>query len=95
MIAQRTRPTIEPLTVDDVLAGTISDYHDNVQSVRRDGSCYSWRTNGRLQRWVTRPRDFRQPVKYGMYQYGAITPDNVGSYHDGAKCDAARRAPIG
>jgi len=43
-----------------------------------DGSPMSYRQNGKIQFWKTRPDDFRIPVKRGLYEYGAVTPDNMG-----------------
>ena len=36
-----------------------------------------WRMNGKCQTWKTRPAEFRQPVKFGLYSYGAITHENA------------------
>ena len=30
------------------------------------------RVTGKVKTWVTRPVDFRIPVKYGMYEYGYV-----------------------
>ena len=35
------------------------------------------RANGKCQTWKTRPNDFKLPVKYGLYQYFYITPENA------------------
>lgn len=35
------------------------------------------RVNGKCQVWITRPKDFRLPVKQGLYIYGAIDQDNA------------------
>lgn len=42
-----------------------------------DGSPMTYRQNGKIQFWKTRPEDFRIPVKRGLYEYGAITPSNM------------------
>lgn len=34
-----------------------------------------WRRNGATKTWVTRPDEFRVPVKHGMYAYGYIEHD--------------------
>ncbi len=36
----------------------------------------NWRINGEIQTWVTRPNDFRVPLKHGLYQYGELTHEN-------------------
>lgn len=35
--------------------------------------CAIYRRNGMTQTWITRPNDFRVPVKFGMYTYNNIT----------------------
>lgn len=79
------RKTAVPLTVDDVIHGDIEYFHDSIY-VNADGICQVWRRNGKIQLWKTRPTQFRQPVKHGMYQYHQITHNNVSEFHDGARC---------
>ena len=38
------------------------------------------RANGKCQTWKTRPNDFKLPVKYGLYQYFYITPENAAEW---------------
>jgi len=38
------------------------------------------RLNGKLKTWVKSPDDFQQPVKYGLYDYFYITPENADSW---------------
>lgn len=45
-----------------------------------------WRRNGRTQTWKTRPNEFRVPIKYGMYDYSAITESNAGDFHVARHC---------
>jgi hypothetical protein len=42
-----------------------------------DGTPQEYRQNGAIKLWKTRPDDFRIPVKRGLYEYAAITPDNA------------------
>lgn len=44
------------------------------------------RRSGRTQTWKTRPNDFRLPVKFGMYQSGAITNLNADNFHTLEDC---------
>jgi len=37
----------------------------------------NWRRNGATKTWVTRPKDFRVPVKYGNYQHGYVTAQHA------------------
>jgi hypothetical protein len=87
LLAERSelRKEAIPLTVDDVLNGDIEYFHDNFNTTV-DGICAVWRRNGKMQTWKTRPQNFRQPVKHGLYQYHAITHLNVSEFHDGARC---------
>lgn len=41
-----------------------------------DGSPLRCRVNGKCKTWVTRPTDFRLPVKYGMYDCFYIDSNN-------------------
>lgn len=38
------------------------------------------RATGKCQTWVTRPDDFKLPVKYGLRQSFYITPANAGEW---------------
>lgn len=42
----------------------------------RDKTPVRARLNGKLKLWVTRPNEFRQPMKHGMYTYFCITQVN-------------------
>ena len=46
----------------------------------------NWRRNGVTQTWVTRPNDFRVPVKYGLKCYSQITQENMAKFHTVATC---------
>lgn len=46
------------------------------------------RPSGKCQTWKTRPNEFRLPVKYGLYENGAITHENAGSFHLADECPA-------
>lgn len=45
-----------------------------------------WRRNGRTQTWVTRPNEFRIPVKFGLRSYSQITEVTPG-IHAASACD--------
>ncbi len=45
-----------------------------------------WRRNGQTQTWVTRPNDFRVPIKYGLKGYGEITRSNAHEVHAAEDC---------
>lgn len=42
-----------------------------------DGSAMRVRSSGKCQTWVTRPEEFKLPVKYGLYESGYITHANA------------------
>ncbi len=44
------------------------------------------RPNGKCQTWKTRPEEFRLPIKYGLYGYGAITHLNCEHFHLASDC---------
>ena len=41
----------------------------------------NWRRSGRTKVWPTRPKDFRVPVKYGLYQSGYVTAQHAQEWH--------------
>lgn len=49
-------------------------YH--VAERNADGSPRRYRPNGKMQVWKTRPKEFRLPIKYGMYGYHQLTDGN-------------------
>jgi hypothetical protein len=49
-----------------------------------DGTPVRCRANGRCKVWVTRPNDYRLPVKHGMYNCFYITPDNASEWRAAA-----------
>lgn len=65
------------ITKDEALVE--DNFHTN--SKRPDGTCYNWRRNGQTKVWKTKPSTFRIPVKYGLYNYGYITPSNAHEFH--------------
>jgi hypothetical protein len=58
-----------PATREDVDNPGIHEFYD--------ASGCRWRRNGALKLWKTRPTEFRQPVKYGLYGFGYITHSNL------------------
>lgn len=46
------------------------------------------RVNGKCQTWVTRPGDFRLPVKHGLYESGEVTQANAAHFHRPEDCPA-------
>ena len=48
------------------------------------------RRSGRTQTWVTRPADFRVPVKYGLYESGEVTHTNATQWHAASACPLNR-----
>jgi hypothetical protein len=49
-------------------------------------SVENWRTNGQLKTWVTRPNEFRQPIKHGLRHYGYLDHTNVNQFHPADAC---------
>ena len=50
---------------------------EHITKKNADGTPLRCRANGQLKTWKTREEDFKLPVKYGMYEYFYITPDNA------------------
>ncbi len=53
--------------------------------------CLNWWRNGKTQTWKSAPRlnEFRIPVKYGLYSYGAINHNNADEFHLASECPHA------
>jgi hypothetical protein len=58
-------------------------FHENHEV---GGKIYRHRRNGKTQTWVTRPDEFRVPVKYGLRGYGNITHLNAAEFHIEEEC---------
>ena len=73
------------VTKDQAL--TADEFHYN-HAHNSDGTCQRWRRNGATKTWKSarRSEEFRIPVKYGMYGYGAITDLNASDYHLASEC---------
>jgi len=46
----------------------------------------TWRANGQLKTWKTRPDDFKLPIKYGLRECWYLTNDNAHSFHRSDQC---------
>ncbi len=53
-------------------------YHVTLRNA--DGSAVRCRANGACKQWVTRPDDWRLPVKYGLKQCFYLTPRNAADW---------------
>jgi len=45
-----------------------------------------WRRNGATKTWLTRPNEFRLPIKYGLRDYSAISELEVNRMHVPEDC---------
>lgn len=52
-----------------------AEFHHEPSGNRR------YRRNGATKTWVTRPLEFRVPVKFGLYEYGYLTELNAHEFH--------------
>lgn len=66
------------LTKDQAMTHRGTLYHVSLKDSR--GAPLQCRTNGACKTWVTRPSEFKLPVKYGMYQYFYITQDSANEW---------------
>lgn len=37
----------------------------------------NWRANGKCKTWITRPNEFKLPIKHGLYRYSYLTHENA------------------
>lgn len=45
-----------------------------------------WRRNGKTQVWVTRPNDYRVPIKYGLKRCSQLLPSDAEVFHTVEDC---------
>jgi hypothetical protein len=68
---------VKALTVAQVKKMTGRETIYMIGYYNADGTPQTYRQNGKIQFWKTRPEDFRIPVKRGLYEYGEIIPSNM------------------
>lgn len=75
---------------------TAQRFHHVRETQAGGRQCYRVRRNGATQTWVTRPADFRIPVKHGLRDYGQITDGTASDWNVADALDVcARCAPGG
>ena len=65
------------LTLDQarqLTVGTIL-YHKSYRNA--DGTPQRWRVNGKIKTWVRSPDRIQVPLKYGLYDFGYLTENNL------------------
>lgn len=55
------------ITKEQAIGLSHGDILHHIKSKNADGSPVRARVSGKVKVWITRPDDFRIPVKYGMY----------------------------
>lgn len=68
------------MTKTDAVNSTYRQVFYHVTERNADGSAVRARVNGRCKTWVTRPTEFRLPVKYGLRHCFYITQENMGAW---------------
>lgn len=81
------------ITLAMALNGPHEFYHVRLRN--RDGSAVRCRRNGACKTWVTRPGEFRLPVKYGLKECFYITHANAAEWSDVDPVGAERRLAEG
>ena len=81
------------ITKEMAVHGQYEFYHVRLRN--RDGTAVRCRRNGACKTWVTRPDDFRLPVKYGLRECFYITPGNAAEWTDVDPVEAERLAASG
>lgn len=80
-----TKAEIEDLLGDEVDYGkitpenakTANTFYSRKHTYKNGVTPLQVRRNGATKTWVTRPNEFRIPVKYGLYDYFYITDKNA------------------
>ena len=65
------------ITKEQAVSASYRDILYHVQFKNKDGSRTRCRVNGKCKTWKTKPKKFKLPVKYGMYECFYITEDNA------------------
>ena len=71
-----------PITYNDAVN---AQYGDNFHGLNAAGTkTITVRVSGKCQTWKTRPGEFRLPVKYGLYESGEITHNDLARWSKGS-----------
>lgn len=68
------------VTKEIAAAATHGTIFHHASKRNSDGTPMRVRVSGQCKTWVTRPDDFKLPVKYGLYESGYITPMNAADW---------------
>lgn len=69
------------VTKEDCIKGGVFHHGDCTPK-----KAYRWRSNGACKTWVTRPDEFRLPIKFGLRSYDYITERNASMFHRAEDC---------
>jgi hypothetical protein len=74
--AYRRSPSAEfrPVTISEVLTWYVGQHF---WIIGREGKVFEVRTSGRVKTWKRDPERVEVPFKYGMYENGRITSDDI------------------
>jgi hypothetical protein len=61
-------------------------YRQELHYITASGREVRVRVNGKCKTWKTRPAEFRLPVKYGLYEAGAVDQTSCGRFHLAEEC---------
>lgn len=65
------------ITKEQALAARLGTIFHHKHHRDSRGRPAKYRISGKCQTWKTRPKEFRLPVKYGLYHSTAITHENA------------------
>lgn len=68
------------ITIAEAQSLKYRDILENVHKKDSRGNPVRCRVNGKVQLWVTRPGEFKIPVKYGLYTCFYITHENASEW---------------
>ncbi len=72
-------------------AVTAGRFHHVSRNQGRNGECLRVRRNGATQTWVTRPTEWRIPIKWGMRDYSQIYDHNAAEWNVADNMDVCER----
>ena len=74
---QRVKDLLASGAVSDETVDKFSRFYSRKLTYKNSARHLEARRNGKTKRWKRRPGYFEVPVKYGLYEYFTITPDNA------------------
>ena len=67
------------MTLEQAKSLKYGDYIHSATDTNADGTPMRWRVTGKVKTWKRSPNRVYVPLKRGMYEYGHLDENNIGS----------------